>query len=156
MNKGFLVAIALMTLLACGGGGGGNSSSGSSTPTPPVTPTAPQIVTQPSSATVQAGSTVVFLVATNVTDATYQWFKNSAAISGGTSATYSFTAALTDNGDTFYVNVTNAAGTVTSSVATLTVTSIPPVQTAPVITAEPSSTTVTVGSAATFSVTATA
>ncbi len=57
-----------------------------------------------------------------------------------------------DNGAQFTVVVTNAAGSVTSNAATLTVN---PAPVAPSITTQPASQTVTAGQTATFSVTAT-
>jgi hypothetical protein len=52
----------------------------------------------------------------------YQWQKNGAPISGATGASYTTPAVMTaDNGAVFAVVVTNSAGSVTSSNATLTV-----------------------------------
>ena len=54
---------------------------------------------------------------------TYQWQRNGADIAGATASSYTVQApALTDNGAQFRVVVTNAVGSVTSSVATLSVT----------------------------------
>ncbi len=88
---------------------------------------APTITTQPVSQSVTAGQTATFsVVATGTPAPTYQWYENSAAISGATATSYTTPATTTSNsGETFYVVVTNSAGTVTSSTATLTVTAPP-------------------------------
>src|SRR5439155_1481914 len=79
----------------------------------------------------------------------YQWQKAGAPISGATLASYTTPPTTsTDNGAQFTVVVSNTAGSVTSSVATLTVNS------PPTITTQPASRTVTAGQTATFSVTA--
>ncbi len=50
---------------------------------------APTIIAQPASATLTTGATATFTVAaTGTAPLSYQWVKNSAAISGATSATY--------------------------------------------------------------------
>ena len=113
---------------------------------------APAITTQPASSTVTAGQTATFtVVATGNPAPTYQWasapsgsstFTN---ISGATSATLTVASATAaQNGNQYRVTVTNSVGTVTSSIATLTV------QTPPAITTQPSSATVTAGATATF------
>lgn len=117
LNK-FLSAAALLTLtflVACGGGGGG------STPPPPVAPT---ISTQPVNQSVLAGATATFSVtATGTAPLTYQWKKGGAAIAGATSSSYTTPATVVgDSGASFTVTVTNSAGAITSSAATLTVT----------------------------------
>jgi len=113
--------------------------------------TAPSISSQPASKTVILGQTASFSVtATGTTPLSYQWQKNGAAISGATSSSYTTPATTsTDNGAQFAVVVSNNVGKVTSSSATLTVNS------APSITAQPTSKTVTAGQSATFAVTAT-
>src|SRR4029077_7083387 len=91
-------------------------------------------------------------VAAGTASLCYQWQKNTANIAGATAASY--TTALTataDSGSTFAVVVTNTAGTVTSSAATLTVN---PAPVAPTITAGPVNQTVTAGQTATFTVVA--
>jgi hypothetical protein len=110
----------------------------------------PTITSQPANQTVNAGQTAGFSVTASGTGPlTYQWYKGGAAISGATATTYTTPATVSgDSGSIFTVTVTNAAGTVTSSPATLTV------NTAPTITTQPASQTVTVGQTATFSVTA--
>ncbi len=85
--------------------------------------TTPAITTQPANQSVSAGSAATFTVAASGGSLTYQWYKNSAAITGATSASYTTPATTTsDNGATFYVTVTNSAGSATSNTATLTVT----------------------------------
>lgn len=88
---------------------------------------APVINTQPANATVAVGSTATFTVsATGNPAPTYQWRKNGVAISGATSSSYTTPATTSaDNGSTFSVVVSNSVGSVTSSNATLTVTSNP-------------------------------
>jgi hypothetical protein len=55
-------------------------------------------------------------------DLTYQWYRNSVAIAGATEYIYTKAETTTaDNGASFYATVKNAAGSVTSSAATLTV-----------------------------------
>ncbi len=117
-----------------------------------VHPVAPVITAQPVAQVVSAGQTATFtVVATGTAPLTYQWFKGGSPISGATSAAYTtLLTALSDNGSVFTVTVTNAAGTATSAMATLTVNAVPPA-----ITIEPVSQTVSVGSTATFTVAAT-
>ena len=86
------------------------------------TVTAPAITTAPTSQTVTIGRTATFSVAANGGSLAYQWYKNGAAITGATSASYTTpgtTAA--DNTSSFTVAVSNAAGSTTSSAATLSV-----------------------------------
>ena len=101
-----------------------------------------------------AGQAATFSVAaTGTAPLNYQWQKGTAAINGATSASYTTAATTTaDSGSQFSVVVSNTAGSITSSAATLTVNG-PPV--APSITQQPSNQTVTAGQTATFSVTAT-
>jgi outer membrane protein assembly factor BamB len=82
----------------------------------------------------------------------YQWRKNGGAMAEATGSSYKTPATASgDNGSSFTVIVTNAAGSMTSSAATLTLTAAP---TAPQITTQPANQTVSVGQSATFSVTA--
>jgi Immunoglobulin I-set domain len=115
---------------------------------------APTITTQPANQTVTVGQTATFSVtATGTAPLAYQWQKNSANIAGATTASYITPAtASTDNGETFDVIVSNAAGSKTSTTATLTVNAT---AVAPTITTQPVNQTVTAGQTATFSVTAT-
>jgi hypothetical protein len=88
--------------------------------------TAPSITSQPTNATVNAGASATFsVVASGTAPLSYQWRKNSVAISGATSANYTTPATTTaDSGSTFSVVVSNAAGSTTSNNATLTVTPV--------------------------------
>jgi cyanophycinase-like exopeptidase len=113
--------------------------------------TAPTITAQPASQTVSLGQTATFSVVATGTSLSYQWRRNGAAITGATSATYTTPAATSsDNGAAFSVVVSNTSGSVTSSSATLTVGSTPPASLS--ISSQPTSASVSAGSAATFSV----
>ncbi len=102
-----------------------------------ATAVAPTITTQPGNQTVTAGQTATFtVVAAGTTPLSYQWQKNSVNIAGATLASYTTPATTTsDSGSGFTVVVSNTAGTVTSSAATLTVNPAP----APVIQVSPTS-----------------
>ena len=132
----------------------GSVTSNAATLTVNAAPVAPAITTQPTSQTVTAGQTATFNVAaTGTAPLSYQWRKSGVMISGATSATYTTPATTSsDSGAQFTVLVTNTAGNVTSSAATLTVNAAP---VPPSITAQPTSQTVTVGQTAVFSVVAT-
>ena len=84
---------------------------------------APSITTQPTSQTVSLGQTASFSVtASGTAPLSYQWSKDGTAISGATSSSYTTPAATaSDNGALFTVVVSNSAGSVASSAATLTV-----------------------------------
>ena len=101
----------------------GSATSSAATLTVTAAAVAPTITTQPVSQSVTAGQTATFaVVATGTAPLTYQWQKNSANISGATSATYITPVTTTsDNGAAFTVIVSNSAGNVTSSAATLSV-----------------------------------
>jgi hypothetical protein len=114
-----------------------------------VTP--PTITTQPANQSAIAGDNVNFTVAASGTAPfTYQWFKGSTAISGATAATLALRSVVVADGGSYSVGVTNVAGTVRSSAATLSVGSG-----APAITAGPVGQTATAGGNVNFSVTAT-
>jgi hypothetical protein len=86
--------------------------------------TAPTITVQPTNVSVTVGQTATFNVtATGSTPLGYQWFQGSTAISGATAASYTTPATTAANsGEQFQVKVSNTAGSVTSTMATLTVT----------------------------------
>lgn len=118
-NAAMLAAMSVM-VAACGGGGSddGPGKAGTSTNT---TVDAPAIATQPANASVLTDGTTTFTVVATGTGLGYQWKKNGVAISGATAASYQ-TPAVTfaDHGAQYTVVVTNSAGSVTSSVAQLT------------------------------------
>ena len=83
---------------------------------------APSITSQPSSLIVNAGSSATFTVAaTGTAPLSYQWLKNGTNIAGGTSATYSITSTQFSDAGFYTVSISNAAGTLTSGSANLTV-----------------------------------
>jgi DNA/RNA endonuclease G (NUC1) len=115
-------------------------------------PIAPAILTQPSSATVIAGSATGFSVVVSGTSPfTFQWKLNGAVV-GSNSASYTIAAAQASDAGSYTVTVSNAVGSVTSSAATLTVN---PLIIAPAITTQPASVTVNEGLPASFKVVAT-
>jgi Immunoglobulin I-set domain len=118
-----------------------------------VTPVTPSIVTAPLTVTVMAGETASYsVVARGSAPLGYQWLRNGAEIAGATSASYTTgTMALADDGSQFAVRVGNAAGSVTSAAAGLTV---QPMPLPPSIAAQPQPASVGAGQTATFSVTA--
>jgi Leucine-rich repeat (LRR) protein len=89
--------------------------------TNPSTP--PVISTQPVNRTVTEGQSATFTIAaTGNPTPTYQWRRNGTTISGATSTSYTITTtAMTDSGAVFSCVVSNAAGSVTSNNAVLTV-----------------------------------
>ena len=101
----------------------GSAASNAATLTVNAGAVAPSITTQPANQTVTVGQTATFtVVATGTAPLSYQWQKNSTAISGATSASYTTPATTSsDNGAQFVVVVSNVAGNVTSNAATLTV-----------------------------------
>ncbi len=92
---------------------------------------APSISTQPANQAVVVGQTATFsVIASGAAPLSYQWQKNGASIGGATSSSYTTPPAVSgDSGATFRAIVTNAAGSVTSNSATLTVTTGPAVGT---------------------------
>ncbi len=88
----------------------------------------PEIVTEPASQSVTAGSTATFTVGVAGDGPfTYQWRRNGVAIAGATAASYATPALMSgDNGSSFTVAVTNANGTANSVAAIATVTSNAP------------------------------
>ncbi len=130
----------------------GSATSNVATLTVATPAVAPAITTQPASVTVTVGGTAAFSVAASgTTPLAYQWQKGGASIAGATAATLTLTNVQGGDAGSYACRVTNGAGTVTSNAATLTVSSA---AVAPSIAVPPASITVTIGSVASFSVTA--
>jgi hypothetical protein len=111
--------------------------------------TPPIILVQPLSLSVLNLDIASFtVVASSLTTMTYQWYKDGTAVPGATSSTLSLVSVTSADAGNYVVKVTNAGGTVTSSTATLSVAS------APSITSQPSSLSITQGQTASFSVSA--
>ncbi|MBI3868012.1 MAG: lamin tail domain-containing protein [Verrucomicrobia bacterium] len=88
-------------------------------------PTSPPIISQqPASQSVVEGQSAVFAVqASNADPISYQWRRGTVNITGANSATYTLSpVATSDSSATFRCVLTNSLGSVTSQVATLTVT----------------------------------
>lgn len=84
------------------------------------------ITAQPLSQTAASGSAVrLSVTATGVPDPTYQWRFNGAPITGATAATLDLAAVSAADAGSYTVVATNALGSATSAVATLTVTAAP-------------------------------
>jgi hypothetical protein len=82
----------------------------------------PTITAQPQSLVVNVTSNAAFSVtALGATPFSYQWRKNGANVTGATSASLTLTNVQTNQAGNYTVVITNAYGSVTSSVAVLTV-----------------------------------
>jgi subtilisin family serine protease len=111
-----------------------------------TTATPPLITSQPRDQAIAAGSTAAFSVlAGGTAPLTYQWFLNGAIIPGATGTSFVLTNVQPANAGTYSVQVANAAGTVPSSNAVLTVLAPPAIIT------QPSCLAVAAGSNAAFS-----
>jgi cytochrome c oxidase assembly protein Cox11 len=110
----------------------------------------PSITTQPTNQTVISGSNVSFIVtATGIPTPACQWQFSGTNLSGATSTTLQLNNVQPSQAGNYRAVLTNAAGSVTSGVAQLTV-DVPPS-----ITAQPTNQTVITGSNVSFIVTAT-
>ncbi len=128
---GLLALIASICLLAGSGCGGGGSSDASAVVPVVVTPVvpvpvavAPTITTQPASQTAVVGAAASFsVVASGDTPLSYQWQRNGVDVAQATGASYTLPATqLADDGSTWGVVVRNAAGSVSSMPASLSLT----------------------------------
>lgn len=120
------VAMGLAFFEGCGGGG--------STP-PPVPPVvAPAISTQPTSLTVTAPQPASFSVtASGTAPMQYQWKKDGANV-GMNATTFSLATTSVSDAGSYTVTISNAAGSVTSNAALL---SVHPAPVAPTFTLQP-------------------
>jgi hypothetical protein len=110
----------------------------------------PSVTTQPTNFTVVSGGNAAFYVAASGSaPLSYQWQLANTNLSGATATALQLSNVQPSQAGNYRVVITNSAGAVTSSVASLTVL-VPPG-----ITAQPTNVTATVGSNATFSVAAT-
>src|ERR1700690_1319145 len=113
-----LTAMCFMVLSAssCSSGSGGNPAA----PSAPVAAAA--ITVQPANQSVPMGIPATFTVTAVGSSLNYQWERKGAATAGATGSPYTLPAtAFADNGAAFSVTVTNSAGAVTSTTASLTV-----------------------------------
>jgi len=92
-----------------------------------ITPSAPIILNNPASLTLPASSNAIFSVtAVGSQPLNYQWYYNSNLISGANSTQYILSGIQSINSGSYQVVVSNSLGSVTSAVATLTVTPLAP------------------------------
>jgi uncharacterized protein YkwD len=125
-------------------------------PTPPAAAVAPSITAQPQSQTLSAGQAATLSVAADGTaPLTFQWYSGTSGstaspIGGATSS--SFTTPSLTASTSYWVRVTNGAGTVDSMTATITISAPPPSATAPAVTSQPLSQTISSGQSVTMTV----
>lgn len=121
-------------------------------------PAPPAITVQPADVSITAGTAASLSVTATGTSLGYQWQTSTDGVAwsdvpGATQATLALNAvALSENGRRYRVLVSNAGGTVTSSVVRLTVS---PAPTLPIIATQPVAASVLVGQSVTFTVVAT-
>src|SRR5208282_892798 len=86
----------------------------------------PVISVQPLGQTVAAGSALTLTVtASGTAPLNYQWWDSAGAITDATNACYSLNPAEPGESDNYTVTITNAFGSITSSLATVTI-GLPP------------------------------
>ena len=147
----------VLTLVNVLGGDAGSYTVVLSNPAATVTSAAatlkvidPILTSQPVSVTANRGSIASFTVgAFGSSPLSFQWFQETTAVPGATSATLAFSSVTDSQAGNYHVLVTNAFGSTNSIIVSLTV--IAP----PFITSQPVSRTNVAGTTATFSVTAT-
>ena len=103
LSLGSLAGLGAM--IGCGGGAT-TVSSGSDT--------APAITTQPTSQTVALGTSASFTVVATGGNLSYKWYKDSIAITGATSATYTISSVVAGSAGSYYVVVSNSLGSANS------------------------------------------
>ena len=118
-----------------------------------VVNTVPVVTLQPRSQTTLAGNVVTFAVtASGGVSFNYQWRKFGVPILGANGATLVLTGVTASDAGNYDVNVSNSLGTATSSLAQLSVATVP---VSPIITAQPGSRTGVAGGTVTLDVGAT-
>jgi hypothetical protein len=116
-----------------------------------IGPTAPSIITQPTNETAVLSSNATLVVtATGAPLPNYYWWRNGSPIAEATNSIYSITNVRVADAGQFTCVVSNASGTATSQLATLTVLTL-----SPTITQQPSSLFAIAGGFASFSLIAT-
>ncbi|MBI4913448.1 MAG: redoxin domain-containing protein [Acidobacteria bacterium] len=126
--------------LACSGGGGGGGGNGPAN-------SAPTWTAQPTSQNALRGSTVTFSAgATGTPNPTLQWRKGGVNLSGQTNGSLALPSVTVNDEGSYDVVASNAAGSITSSAATLTV------EWAPVFSSQPAHQAVSAPAPATFTV----
>ena len=114
--------------------------------------TSPTITTQPQSASVPAGNSVVFTAAASGTSPlAYQWSLNGNPLSGANSASLTLASIQSGDAGSYALTVTNSYGSATSKVATLTIAAGGGTATAPSFVRQPASDSVAVGHSLSFS-----
>jgi Immunoglobulin domain len=126
----------------------GSTSYNNYSTTPVYVHVAPAILVQPSDTFCLQGCSTSMGISAGPSTATFTWIDAATASVLGTGT--SFSPNVTNNGERVYCRISNSYGTVTSSSAVLTVGA------APSITSEPTNVLATVGSPATFAVSASA
>ena len=113
----------------------------------------PTITTQPASLNVVRGSEALFAVNASGTEAlSYQWFKDGAPITSENAPQLKLGDVTQADAGAYTVQVSNAAGRVTSPAAQLSVSTAAPTAVAPAIVTQPAAVAVTEGNVATFAV----
>ncbi len=127
----------------------GSATSNTATLTVNPSGSQPAITTQPTSQTVNTGSTATFTVAATGSGLGYQWQFNGSAISGATNSTLTLTGVTAAQAGSYTVVVSNGIGSATSNGAVLAVQSTG----APLISSQPQAQTIASGSTVVLAVT---
>ncbi len=110
----------------------------------------PHLVAQPQAQTIKEGQPIYFeVVVAGDAPTTYVWYRDNVPIAGAIDARLRFSAVQPSDAGSYTVKVTNAAGSVTSAPAILTVATVP------VITLQPASQSTTIGVPVSFTLTST-
>ena len=81
----------------------------------------PNITVSPQGGSFFPGAELTLSVMAQGVELTYQWFKNGVAIAGATAATYTLASLATTDAGTYFVRVSNSAGSVDSASAVVSV-----------------------------------